>query len=43
MSAELKLKKEERRGVCCLEQGEAGRVAVELTRLAEDGYFDCDI
>jgi hypothetical protein len=42
LSAELKLKREESRGVCCIEKGEAGKVVVELPRLVEDGCFDCD-
>ena len=40
LSAELKLKREERRGVRCIEKGEAGRLAVELIRLVEDRYID---
>jgi hypothetical protein len=39
--AEIKLKREESRGVCCIDKGEAGRIAVELTRLVEGGYVDC--
>ena len=40
MSVESKLEREESRGVCCIEKETAGRVAVELTRLVEDGYID---
>jgi hypothetical protein len=41
LSAESELKREESRGVCCVEKRETGRVVVGLTRLVEDGYIDC--
>jgi hypothetical protein len=41
LAAESKLKREESRGVCCVEREKEGRVAVESTSLVEGGYIDC--